>query len=169
MKYIIFLFLFLSSSISAQKTYPYLLIDSVGDQFVILTLEQAQKLDNATEFSPILWKENSTYYKVIDSLCNRKIEIKDIEIDSLKSTESFLLEKILVLENMNDELKNVVKISNSQIYDYEITLNSYVKENNQLYDDIIEKEKTIKKQNRNMNIAIGFGIVATIVSFIIGI
>lgn len=169
MRYSFIIFLFLSVIGYSQKSYPYLMIDSVGDQFIVLTLEQAQKLDNATEFSPILWKENTAYLKLVDSLCNHKISIKNLEIDSLRSVQKSLEEQLVVSSELIDVLKDRVDISDKQIYDYQGVIESELYTQAQMKKIIIDNEKTIKKQRREMNIAIGFGIVTTIISFLIAL
>lgn len=153
----------------SQKSYPYLMIDSVGDQFVVLTLEQAQKLDNATEFSPILWKENVAYLKLVDSLCNHKINIKNNEIDSLKTIQKSLEESLVVTSELIDLLKDRVDVSDQQIYDYQRRIETQNLNQIQLEKTIIHNEKIIKNQRKEMNMAIGFGIVTAIISFLIAI
>lgn len=169
MKNILFLILLFCSTLTAQKTYPYLLIDSVGDQFVVLTLEQAQKLDNATEFSPKLWKENVVYYKLVDSLCNQKLSIKDTQLDSFRLESNFLKEQLETSERLNNLLESKFKMNDELLTQYKSEF-EIMKSEKTIYEEKIKlNEKIIKQQRKEMNIVIGFGIVTTIISFLIAI
>jgi len=166
MKYVI-LFLIMSNVMFSQKLYPLLTTDYQGDQIVVLTLEQAQKLDNATEFSPKLWRESVVYYKLIDSLCNIKINIKDSEIDSLKFLTDKLKDTLTVANKSNEQLNDRLKISDEQIYYYQQHIEIQEKKEQILKNQIVENEKYISKQNKNINKSIAFGIIAAVISFIV--
>lgn len=167
MKYLIIFFLLLNTIVYSQKSYPYLMVDSVGDQYIVLTLEQAQKLDNATEFSPTLWKENVAYYKLIDSLCSTKISIKEIKIDSLTRLEKNLTEQLNVSSELINKLDKRIEISDLQIIDYQKRIDTEVSNRTRLEETIMNNQKVIKQQRKEMNFAIGFGIVTAIISFIV--
>jgi hypothetical protein len=166
MKYLIIFFLLLNTIVYSQKSYPYLMVDSVGDQYIVLTLEQAQKLDNATEFSPTLWKENVAYYKLIDSLCEKKILLKNIEIDSLIVLENNLREQLNLSSDLINKFEDKSKICDSQIVEYQKKVDSEIYNRNQLEDVIKNNQKVIKQQRKEINFAIGFGIITAIISFI---
>jgi hypothetical protein len=169
MKYITILLLFFTFVCSSQKSYPYLYQDSVGSQFVILTLEQAQKLDNATEFSPLLWKDHTSYYQLVDSLCEKKLETKNLQIETLKKNIDTITEWSVTYMKSYELCKNNVEILNNKS---EVTndINTVLKDkvssleerNNQQYFEL-------KRTKRDMNIAILFGFVATIGAFIISL
>lgn len=166
MKYLIIFFLLFSTAIFSQKTYPYLMVDSVGDQYIVLTLEQAQKLDNATEFSPTLWKNNVAYYKLIDSLCESKILIKDNQIDSLVFLEKYLTEQLNLSSDLISKFEYKSKIYDSQINEYQKRVDLEVNNRNQLEETIKSNQNVIKQQRKEINFAIGFGIITAIISFI---
>jgi hypothetical protein len=166
MKKILFLFIFFTTIVKSQTSYPYLTIDPNGGQIVILTLEQAQKLDNATEFSPLLWNENASYLKLVDSLCNIKLFEKDLTIDSLLFVEKNLLNKIDSIQFLNSEVNKKIESSeyNNKIIIEDLEFNKT--QNEKLTNQLSENNKIIKRQNKEINFAIGFGIITAIVSFI---
>ncbi len=100
MKYLLILMSFAHCAFSQTVIYPLLQVDSTGQKVIVMTMDQAQKLDNATEFSPILFKESRNYAKLIDSLCIQTIELKSLEIAALQNEKRILSDTLLqVLEN----------------------------------------------------------------------
>jgi hypothetical protein len=177
MRFLFFIFIFFFTKVNAQKSYPYLYTDSLGDNYIVLTMEQAQKLDNATEFSPVLFKENATYYKLVDSIYNEKIkfavqeitDIKEIEINSIKNSCD---EKQFMVDNLKwivDQQKIEISLLGQKDSINQTILK--VKENNLIsLDNTLKiKESELKKQRKTVNTAIGFGIISAIVAFILSI
>lgn len=169
MKYITLFFLFLSFSLSSQKTYPYLYQDSIGKQFVVLTLEQAQKLDNATEFSPILWKDHTSYYTLVDSLCEKKLENKNIQIHELKKNidtltiwSSAYIKSYELCKNQVELLHNRTEISDEINKNLKLKIESLEK-----YSQ--DQEKQLKRAKKETNLAIIFGILSSVVFFVISL
>ncbi len=156
MKYITILFLFFIGTINGQKSYPYLYSDSVGSQFVVLTFEQAQKLDNATEFSPTFWKDVNKYYVHVDSLCKIQIDEKNNVVDSLnllnqsfKQITNIMSESISMRDTMIKSKNQIIK-----------NLKDEIMVNDQKYDDTVKfKDKEIKKKNRDIKYLSGFSII----------
>jgi hypothetical protein len=159
MKYITILFLFLIGTINGQKSYPYLYSDSVGSQFVVLTIEQAQKLDNATEFSPTFWKDVNKYYIHVDSLCKIEIEEKNNIVDSLSLVNKTLNEVTNIMSESISVRDTIIKSKNQIIkkLEGEIILNNEKHEN-----EIKFKDKEIKKKNRDIKYLGGFSIILMI-------
>ena len=99
--------------------YPKFEIDSNGQQVLVMTIEQAQNLDNSTDLLALLEKQN-TQMSQYDSVCvkvindkeqviaSQKMEIaklkesinnKDLQIKALQGEVASYLKKILILEN----------------------------------------------------------------------
>ena len=103
--------------------YPKFEIDSNGQQVLVMTIEQAQNLDNSTDLLVLLEKQNtqmgqydSVCVKVINDkeqvIASQKMEIaklkesinnKDLQIKALQGEVASYLRKILILE---DEVAN---------------------------------------------------------------
>lgn len=94
-----FIIIMFTSIISAQIDYPKIEKDSLGQVVVIMTIEQAQKLDNDSELLAELKKlgsandiEKIAYIKIIDGnekvITSQKVEIAKLNIViGNKSTE----------------------------------------------------------------------------------
>lgn len=130
--------LFLSLTAIAQNKpidYPKFEIDSNGQQVVVMTIEQAQALDNGTDLLALLEKLN-TQMSDYDSVCvkvindkeaviaSQKIEIsklkeslnnKDQQIKALQGEIATYLKKIMVLEDEVANRQQVIDEKNSQI------------------------------------------------------
>lgn len=156
MKYITILFLFFIGTINGQKSYPYLYSDSVGSQFVVLTFEQAQKLDNATEFSPTFWKDVNKYYVHVDSLCKIQIDEKNNVVDSLNLLNQSLKQITSIMSESISMRDTLIKSKNQIIKNLEDEMMI----NNQKYNDTVKfKDKEIKKKNRDIKYLSGFSII----------
>lgn len=169
MRILLFLLLLLPLSTYSQKSYPYLYEDSIGDQFVILTFEQAQRLDNATEFSPILWKNHTSYYQLVDSLCEKKLESKNFQINTLKSNIDTLKGWSITYMKSYEVCKE--KLGSTQNKnDVLIEINDSLKQKIQSMEehDLVQ-EKELKKSKRETNLSIAFGFISTVVIFLISL
>ena len=156
MRYITILFLFFIGTINGQKSYPYLYSDSVGSQFVVLTFEQAQKLDNATEFSPTFWKDVNKYYVHVDSLCKIQIDEKNNVVDSLNLLNQSLKQITSIMSESISMRDTLIKSKNQIIKNLEAEMMI----NNQKYNDTVKfKDKEIKKKNRDIKYLSGFSII----------
>lgn len=156
MRYITILFLFFIGTINGQKSYPYLYSDSVGSQFVVLTFEQAQKLDNATEFSPTFWKDVNKYYVHVDSLCKIQIDEKNNLVDSLNLLNQSLKQITSIMSESISMRDTMIKSKNQIIKNLEDEMMI----NNQKCNDTVKfKDKEIKKKNRDIKYLSGFSII----------
>lgn len=115
--------------------YPRYEVDSLGQKVLVMTIEQAQSLDNSTDLLVIFQKLN-TQINDYDSVCvkvindkdkviaSQKMEIaklkesinnKDLQIKSLQGEISAYLKKILILESEVDNRQQVIDEKNLQI------------------------------------------------------
>jgi hypothetical protein len=115
--------------------YPRFEIDSNGQQVIVMTIEQAQSLDNSTDLLVLLEKKN-TQMAQYDSVCikvvndkeqviaSQKIEIatlkesinnKDSQIKALQGEVVSYLKKILILEDEVGNRQNVIDEKNLQL------------------------------------------------------
>lgn len=175
MRYLTFLFLFFSSFINGQKTYPYLYQDSVGHEFIVLTLEQAQKLDNATEFSPVLFKDNMAYYKLVDSIYNQKIKTAINEVVNVKDDEiSIINKKYAETKIYGDSLRIIIDNQKTEISELEKkdienieNITTKIDEIEELKTSLKIKEIEIIRHKRNTKKAIIFGVISFTISIIL--
>ena len=163
MKIITIIFILFVNTIFAQKKYPYLDKDSDGVILVILTEEQARKLDNMSEFTHQSIRDKEGYIKFADSLCSIKIlkyeeKYKNIE-ESLSLSQGNY--NSLMSIKMNDEAKLYDKISNLE----QINQNNLLLIKNH-ENTIYENNKKLKLYGRHVNVAIGFGLLAFVGAFI---
>lgn len=122
----------------AQST-PFILKDSSGQEFVILSLDQAQKLDNLSE---------NKCTSIVDSLNNLYL-IRNTELARYNLREKEYVEKLQNLQEMNDNL--------NQKYNVEIKRKELQLE--ALEYEICEKDKKIKYQSGLQKILIAFAAV----------
>lgn len=136
-KLLTLLLLIISQMVFSQKSeYPRIEIDSLGQSIVIMTVAQAQKLDNDTDLLNEFKKLNNAnelekiaYIKIIDGnekvIASQKIEIsklsltidsKDSEITELKNrineyalNNSILVKKFETSQSMVDEKNKQIK------------------------------------------------------------
>lgn len=115
-KLILLLFTFISIFAYSQIEYPRYEKDSLGQQVVILTIEQAQALDSSTDLLVLFEKLNTqilNYDSVTVKVINEKEEIiakQDIQIKTLKEQ---LLVKDERIKNLQETVsKNDAIITN---------------------------------------------------------
>jgi hypothetical protein len=115
--------------------YPKFETDSNGQQVIVMTIEQAQSLDNSTDLLALLEKQ-STQIGQYDSVCVRvindkeqviasqKMEIvklkesidnKDQQIKALQGEVDAYLKKILILEEQVTNRQQVIDEKNLQL------------------------------------------------------
>ena len=115
--------------------YPRFEIDSLGQQVLVMTIEQAQNLDNGTDLLVLLQKQNtqmgqydSVCVKVINDkeqvIASQKMEIaklkesinnKDLQIKALQGEVVSYLKKILILEDQVNNRQQVIDEKNLQL------------------------------------------------------
>jgi chromosome segregation ATPase len=119
----------------AKIDYPKFETDSNGQQVLIMTIEQAQALDNSTDLLALLEKQ-STQIGQYDSICvkvindkeqviaSQKLEIaklkeslnnKDQQIKALQGEVAAYLKKILILEEQVTNRQQVIDEKNLQL------------------------------------------------------
>lgn len=159
MKKILFLLTFLISLISFSQTYPRIEKDSTGRKIVILTYEQAQKIDNAFELLSLLEKAGAecdsltlSYVKVINKLENQ----------------------VILLESDVKLYKNQVFDKDSQILNLQQRLNNCENNSKMCDDQIIIRDKQIVLLNEEIstlktkrNIAYGAGVGGIILGILV--
>jgi hypothetical protein len=105
---IILTFLFTMSSF-AQIDYPRIETDSLGQQVVVMTIEQAQIIDNKLELLSLFENLNiqiGNYEVICLRVINEKEEIiakQEIQIENLKDLNS---NKDLQIENLQEQITN---------------------------------------------------------------
>lgn len=158
---LIIITLLLSFNSYSQKGYPKIEKDSLGNKIVIMTYEQAQKIDNAFELLNLLEKSgaecdslNLSYIKVIDKL-EKQILLFETDVKLYKEQ---IIDKDGQILNLNQRLKNCesdVKLAGEQI---SIRDSQIVLLNNEI--------STLKTKR---NIAYGVGIGGTILGILVAI
>jgi chromosome segregation ATPase len=145
---------------SQEIEYPRYDIDSLGQKVVIMTIEQAQKLDNNSELLGLFEKLNSQI-ESYDSICVKTINDKNIVISE---------QKVLI-----DELKNSLGTKDSAITNLQNQISRY-QINEGIFNEQIEnlnkqiglKDEKIRKQKTKMIIGGSIGGIS-IIGLILGI
>lgn len=128
------------NSFSQEIDYPRYEVDSLGQKLVVMTIEQAQKLDNNSELLELFEQLNSQIGSY-DSVCvqaindkNRVISEQKVLIDELKNSLDTKDSAIVNLQNQVAKYQVNEVILNDQI----TNLNQQIK----LKDDKIKEQKT---------------------------
>lgn len=123
------------SQYSKPIEYPKFETDSNGQQVIVMTIEQAQALDNSTDLLALMERANSQIgsydsvcVKVINDkeqvIASQKLEIaklkeslnnKDQQIKALQGEVAAYLKKILILEEQVANRQQVIDEKNLQI------------------------------------------------------
>lgn len=160
-KILIMIFLMISTiSFSQGIEYPRYEVDSLGQKVFVMTIEQAQKLDNNSELLE-LFEQLNTQIGSYDSVCVQVINDKNVVISN---------QKVLI-----GELKNSLDTKDSSIVNLQNQLTKY-QVNEVIFNDKIEnlnyqiklKDEKIRQQKTKMIIGGGIGGVS-IVGLILGI
>jgi len=138
------------STICFSQDYPRIQTDSNGIKLVVMTYEQAQKIDNAFELVTLLEKAGAecdsltlSYVKVIDGL-KRQVSLLELDLSLYKGQ---VIDKDRQLSNIQKQLNNCE--TNKAACDSQISIRD--SQINLLNDEI----KTLKTKR---NIAYGVGI-----------
>lgn len=154
--FLIFLVMFMMSLDSfAQSVYPKFDTDSTGQKLVVLTIEQAQALDNNTDLLFMFEKLNSQIGNY-DSICLKVVNEK----------EKVIASQTVQINNLKEALLNKDKqIVNLQATITELTKKSdnFEQELKNKNDEIALHKKEIRRVKRNYLIGGGVG------GFILGI
>ena len=126
-------FWFISISAYSQTDYPRFETDSLGNKIVLMTIEQAQALDNNTDLL-ILFEKMNVDIGDYDKICVKVINEKDIVINAQTIQISKLKEALL---NRDEQIENLQKTNSAQ--------NSV----------ILSLNKTIDNKDREINLHLG--------------
>jgi len=153
---------FFAISTSAQIQYPRMEVDSLGQAIVIMTIEQAQELDNNTDLLNLFEKLDGELGKY-DEVCLRVIgqkdaviAIQDIEIKKLKES---LVNKDEQITKLQREI--ILNEEKSASYQRELT-----KKDEEI--ELHKKEITRVKRNTILGGSISsVGVIGLIIALII--
>lgn len=159
--FFLFIVTLFSSSVSAQTiNYPRYEVDSLGQKVVVMTIEQAMKLDNNSELLTLFEKLNSQLGEY-DSACikvindkEKVISIQTIEISKLKESLNTKDEQIASLQHRIAEYIVNIGILQDQVKNREGVIS--------------EKDKQIRGLKIKMMVA-GIGGGAAIIGAILGL
>jgi len=110
-----------SLTLMSQIDYPRYEVDSLEQTVVVMTIEQAQKLDNNSELLSLFEKLNAQMLDY-DSVCIRVINDKEyvistqkLEISKLKESIDLKDEKIITLQKEIEEHNKKVNLLEQQL------------------------------------------------------
>ena len=164
MKQLILVFLIsMMSFFGFSQDYPRIEIDSTGKKLVVMTYEQAQKIDNAFELLSLLEKariecDNLTlsYVKVIDELKNQ-VSLLEIDVNLYKGK---VIDKDRQIENLQERLNNCEIIKSTCDQQIEIRENQIV---------LLNEEITTLKVKKNIGWGVGIGgVILGVIILIVG-
>lgn len=105
---------------SQNVEYPRIEKDSLGNTVVVITIEQAQKIDNNMDLLKLMEKAglqsdnvNSAYIKVIDGL-NNQIKLLIINVDNLKKQNKDKDDQIVDLQKQLSNEKTINSLCETQ-------------------------------------------------------
>ena len=148
-RFLIFLLTLISINVYSQIDYPRYEIDSLGQKVIVMTIEQAQSLDNNSEMLSLFEKLN-TQIGSYDSVCVKVINDKDLVISSQKLQISKLKE---TLNNKDEQIKTL----QNEIKEHENREKILQGEVDNRQGVIDEKDKKIKKMRLKMILGGGAG------------
>ena len=160
MKYILILFLLLTINSFSQIDYPKYIVDSLGQNVIVMTIPQAMRLDNNSELSGLFEKLNSQLGEY-DSVCVRVITDKEKVIAVQKLEITKLKES---LNNKDVQIKNL----QNQISKYIITIGILEQEVENRNSVISEKDLQIRGLKTKMIFG-GIGGGTIIIGLILGL
>ena len=154
MKSILTFIFLVMTYISFSQDYPKIEIDSIGRKVVVITYEQAQKVDNVFEIQILLEKAgaecdslNLSYVKVIDNF-KKQVSLLEVNINLYKGQ---IVDKDRQLENLQQRLLNCE--TNVSVCDEQISVKN---------EQIVLLKKEIRSLKIKRNIAYGAGIVGVV-------
>lgn len=158
-KFILIITLLISSMFLTAQDYPRIEIDSLGRKVVVMTIEQAQKIDNNFEIVELLKRQGSecdslnvAYLKVIDNY-KKQVALLELDVNNLKLQIS---DKDIQISNLQERL------SNSE------TSNKLCDEQKAKYDESVAcLKKEIRKQKIQKIIGFGVGVVGVVGGFLL--
>jgi hypothetical protein len=147
--------LFISINVFSQGIeYPRYEIDSLGQSVVVMTIEQAQKLDNNSDLL-VLFEQLNVQIGTYDSICIKAVNDKNVVI----SEQKVLIDQL----NTNIETKDsTIDALQRQITEYQIREVMYDEQLTNLNSQIYLKDEQIRKMKTKMIIGGSLGGVAII-------
>ena len=142
-KLLITMMLVLSSVLAFSQTdYPRIETDSLGQKVVVMTIEQAQKIDNNLEILQLMEKAqlqcdslNMSYIKVIDNQ-GKQISLLELDIKHLKEQVNSKDEQITNLQKRLSNSEDTNKLCEEQKLNHEKQVD--------ILNDEIRRQKTHK-------------------------
>lgn len=115
MKFILTLLLMISSiALFSQIEYPRIEIDSLGNKVLVITIEQAQKIDNNLDILKLLELQgfqcdslSTSYLKVIDNF-GKQVSLLELNVSILKDQVMY---KDSQISNLQSQLVNSENIN----------------------------------------------------------
>ncbi len=137
-KFILFLFfnIFLTLSSFSQIEYPRYEVDSLGQKVIVMTIEQAQALDNSTDLIPLFNKLN-VQIGTMDSACIKVVNDKDVVIAKQQV-------------QINDQ-KSLIKTKEDEISNLQNRIAQYIVNEEFYKKEIKNKDEEIKLQLDKIN------------------
>jgi len=145
---------------SQEIEYPRYEVDSLGQSVVVMTIEQAQTLDNNSDLLE-LFEQLNVQIGSYDSVCVKAVNDKNIVI----SEQKVLIEQL----NTNIDTKdNTIEALQKQVTEYQLREVMFNEQLTNLNNQIGLKDKIIRKQKTKMIVGGTLGGVA-IVGLIVAI
>lgn len=145
------------TSVVYSISYPVITTDSLGNKIVILTLEQAKKIDNKLDLLELIRVSNNLS-EDIDSVCVRVINEKNQVIANQDMQISNL---DLLVSNKDEQIENLKRQINNQL----LTMDTFQNELNNKDQEIqlhLDRINNLKK--KTLWGGIGGGIVIAILT-----
>jgi len=156
---IITLLLFVNTAFSQKIDYPRIETDSLGQKIVLMTIQQAQKLDNNTDLL-VMFEQLDKSIGTYDSICVKVISEKDrviaeqtIQIGNLKTSCDVKDAKIAELQNKVSNKEAEISTLKGEIKNKDAEINLHIKE----------------KRNIKWAYGAGGGVIGVIVGLVFGI
>ena len=146
--------------LSQEIEYPRYELDSLGQSVVVMTIEQAQKLDNNSDLLQ-LFEQLNVQIGSYDSVCVKAVNDKNI----LTSEQQVLIEQ---LNTSIDTKDTTIETLQKQVTEYQLREVMFNDQLINLKDQIDLKDKQIREMKTKMIIGGGLGGLA-IVGLIISI
>jgi hypothetical protein len=145
---------------SQEIEYPRYEVDSLGQGVVVMTIEQAQKLDNNSDLL-VLFEQLNVQIGSYDSICVKAINDKNVVI----SEQNVLINQL----NSNISTKDTtIQSLQEQVTEYQLREVMFNDQLINLNNQIDLKDKFIRKQKTKMIVGGSLGGVA-IIGLIVGI
>lgn len=141
-------------TLSFSQNYPYYQVDSTGQVLVVMTLQQAQNLDNKTDQISHFAKIDQQILKY-DSVCTETI----FKQDSLINELGIEIDSLTELSNLKDMrlegLSSIIDVKNNIILNLDSQIAVYANEN-----------KSLKRKYRITKITSAIGIIGLVIAFL---